>query len=647
MAEVLPDRRRVVIEAVTPLVDRGRFAIKRVVGEKVVVEADVFADGHDLVRCVLLHRPDRQPGWCEVPMRSVGNDRWRAVFTVEETGLHWYTIEGWMDAFETWRRDLALRVEAGQDVSVDLRIGARLVEAARLRAVGSPDANQLSRFRVRVLGHGGADVAVSEDLAEVMARHPDREHSTLHEPELRVVVDRPRARFSSWYEIFPRSTSPEPGSHGTFKDLAAQLPRIADMGFDIVYLPPIHPIGKRFRKGRNNAPQAAKGDVGSPWAIGARDGGHKAIHPQLGTAQDFRELVTGARELGLEIALDIAFQCSPDHPYVRDHPEWFRRRPDRTIQYAENPPKKYQDIYPFDFETPAWRSLWDELLSVFVHWIEQGVQVFRVDNPHTKPFGFWEWVIASVKAEHPDVIFLSEAFTRPKVMYELAKRGFTQSYTYFAWRPTGPELREYLEELTTTEVGEFFRPSLWPNTPDILTVEFQREGRPTFMSRLVLAATLGASYGVYGPAYELCENRPLEPGKEEYLDSEKYQLRHWEIDRPDSLAWLMRALNRARRDNPALQHDHGLRFHDIGNDALLAYTKRSADDGNVVIIIVSLDPVNPQSGWLDLPASVVGNGGDAFGVTDLITGASYWWTGSHHYVRLDPALPAHVLRVNE
>jgi starch synthase (maltosyl-transferring) len=466
------------------------------------------------------------------------------------------------------------------------------------------------------------------------------------------VVDRERARFSSWYEFFPRSTGRD-GRHGTFRDAERRLKYVAGMGFDVVYLPPIHPIGTTFRKGKNNNPEAEPGDVGSPWGIGGEAGGHKDIHPDLGTPEDFRRFVARARELNLEVALDVAFQVSPDHPYVREHPEWFRKRPDGTIQYAENPPKKYQDIYPFDFDNEDWRGLWRELKSVFDHWLGEGIRIFRVDNPHTKPFAFWEWAIGEIKREHPDVIFLAEAFTRPKIMYRLAKLGFTQSYNYFPWRNTGPEIAEYFTELTQTGVRELFRPNLWPNTPDILTERLQVGGRAAFAQRLLLAATLGASYGIYGPAFELLEHRPKERGSEEYLDSEKYELRRWDLDSPDSLRELIALVNRIRRENPALQTDRTLRFHGSDNEHILVYSKtgggtgNSGDPGeNAILVAVNLDPYHTHAAWVTLDLEALGiEPGQGFQVHDLLTGARYLWQGARNFVQLDPQQAAHVFRV--
>ncbi|MBI4498598.1 MAG: alpha-1,4-glucan--maltose-1-phosphate maltosyltransferase [Chloroflexi bacterium] len=643
-------RGRVAIEGVQPEIDGGRFPIKRVVGEQVKVEADGFADGHDILSCVLLYRRQGDAAWTARPMEHLGNDRWRGVFTVAELGCYAYTVKAWIDRFLTWRRDTATKAEAGQDVTVELLVGAALIEEASTRAA-HPDAERLHAWANALRGDGDPDqklrLALSDDVAHLMGAYPDTRLSTTYEKELGVVVDRERARFSTWYELFPRSTAAEAGRHGTFADCAARLPAIAALGVDVLYFPPIHPIGYSHRKGKNNALLAGPDDPGSPWAIGSHEGGHKAVHPQLGTLEDFRRLVARAHDYGIEIALDIAFQCSPDHPYVREHPEWFRWRPDGTVQYAENPPKKYQDIYPFDFDTDQWRSLWEELKSIFLFWIEQGVRIFRVDNPHTKPFRFWEWLITEVKREYPDVIFLAEAFTRPKVMYHLAKLGFTQSYTYFAWRNTTWELTEYFTELTQTAVREYFRPNLWPNTPDILTEYLQVGGRPAFLARLVLAATLGASYGIYGPAFELCENQPREPGSEEYLNSEKYEIKHWASDRPDSLQATIARVNAIRRQNPALQGDGSLRFHPVENEQILCYSKHTADLANLIVVAVSLDPYHTQAGWVELPLEALGlDPHQPYEAHDLLSDTRHLWHGARNYVELSPqTAPAHIFRV--
>ncbi|MBO0690139.1 MAG: alpha-1,4-glucan--maltose-1-phosphate maltosyltransferase [Candidatus Dormibacteraeota bacterium] len=644
MGSVEDGRRRVVIEHVDPEIDGGRFPVKRVVGEIVHVEADVFADGHDHVAGVLLHCPGGGT-WREVPLEPLGNDRWRASFCVEALGRHRYTLEGWIDHFGTWADNLRKRIDAGQDVAVELRIGAELVREAAERA-GPPDRGRLERFAASLEQGDRPAVGLDVELAALVARHPDRTLGTRYDRELEVVVERERARFSAWYELFPRSAAPQPGRHGTFKDVEARLPYVAGMGFDVLYLPPIHPIGRSFRKGRDNALHPQPGDPGSPWAIGAAEGGHTAVHPDLGTLEDFRSLVRAAQRHGLEVALDVAFQSSPDHPFVAEHPDWYRWRPDGTVQYAENPPKKYQDIYPFNFETPSWRTLWQELKGVFEFWIEQGVRIFRVDNPHTKPFAFWEWLIGELRREHPDLIFLSEAFTRPKVMYRLAKLGFTQSYTYFAWRNQAWELREYLTELTRTEVQEYFRPAFWPNTPDILTELVQQGGRPASALRLVLAATLSSSYGIYGPVFELVETAPLEPGKEEYLHSEKYETRYWDLGRAQTLRELITRVNAIRRTHPALQQNRTLRFLNTDNDLLLAYAKTAPDGSDVVVTVVNLDPRYTQSGWVEVPVQPVA-GLPTYQVEDLLNGPTYTWrVGDWNYVELNPATtPAHILAV--
>jgi starch synthase (maltosyl-transferring) len=646
---------RAVIENVTPCVDHGRFAIKRVVGEMVIVEADIFADGHDAVSCALLHRPEHDPDWRRVAMMPLGNDRWRAQFDVQALGCHLYTVCGWVDPLKTWRGDLAKKHAAGDDVAVELRRGEEIIRdiaarAARVAPAAPEDERRLLDWARDLANEDvspAARVALAqrEELLEHAWRYPDPEQLAKLEPPLVVVVDRARARYSTWYEMFPRSAGTRPGAHGTLADCEARLPYIAQMGFDVLYLPPIHPIGTTHRKGPNNTPLRSPSDPGSPWAIGGDAGGHNSVHPELGTLEDFRRLLARARDFGIEVALDIAFQCSPDHPYVREHPEWFLKRPDGTIQYAENPPKKYQDIYPFYFETPARQELWTELAGVVEFWIGEGVRIFRVDNPHTKPFAFWEWLIARVKRRSPEVIFLAEAFTRPKVMYRLAKLGFTQSYTYFAWRNSRWELIEYFRELE--RVSDFFRPNLWPNTPDILTEYLQFGGRGAFIVRLVLAATLGASYGIYGPAFELAEAGAREPGSEEYRDSEKFEIRSWDLDRAASLRDLIARINGIRRESPALQQDRGLAFHRTDNEALIAYSKATVDHSDAILTVVNLDPHHPQSGWLELNLPALGlHATQPFQAHDLLSGARFLWQSARNFVRLDPEQgPAHVLRM--
>jgi len=641
---------RVIIDNVRPEVNGGRFPVKRAAGENVVVTADIFADGHDAVAVRLLYGRAGEEALDEVPMRPLANDRWQAEFPVAEPGSYWYTIRAWIDHFKTWQRDLKKKRDAGRDLAVDLEIGAGLLEEAA--AGRDPDEAAVLRSWAGLLrkpesaGHGAA-FALSPELEKQMAR-PPASRAVVYGKKLPVLVERERAAFSSWYEIFPRSCGASSGGHGTLRECERYLPEVAGMGFDIVYLPPIHPIGKTSRKGKNNSPGAEPGDPGSPWAIGSAAGGHKSVHPDLGAPADFEHFVAEASRLGLEVALDLAFQCSPDHPYVKEHPEWFKWRPDGTIQFAENPPKAYEDIVPFDFETPAWRELWEELRSIVLFWIGKGVRVFRADNPHTKPFAFWDWLIGEVRRDHPDVLFLSEAFTRPKVMYRLAKVGFSQSYTYFTWRNTKREITEYLTELTRTEVREFFRPNFWPNTPDILPEFLQLDGRPAFVIRLALAATLGSNYGIYGPVFELGLNK-AEAGKEEYLDSEKYEVRDWDREGEPRLRALIGRINRIRRENRAFHSVNNLRFYDIDNESLIAYGKTTDDLSNVVLVVVNLDPFHVQSGWVTVPVEDLGIPADQpYLVFDLISQDKYLWQGGRNYVELHPdRLPVHIFRIHK
>jgi len=641
---------RAVIDAVLPAVDGGRFAAKCIAGEAVGIEAHCFTDGHDRLRVVLR--------WCaagageefEAEMKLRANDVWQAEFTPPRAGRYRYTVWAWVDHFESWRHELERRDDAA-DVRMALQVGAALIDEAAARAVGS-DAAILAEWSAQ-LRAAGADaepsahkaLALDAARAAIVARYADR--SLAATAALELVADRKRAGFSSWYEMFPRSAATEPGHHGTFRDVEARLPYLAGMGFDVLYFPPIHPIGRINRKGTNNTLTAGPEDVGSPWAIGAAEGGHKDILPQLGTLEEFRRLLAQARELGIEIALDVAFQCAPDHPYVKAHPQWFKHRPDGSVQYAENPPKKYQDIYPFDFETSDWRALWDELKSIVDFWITQGVKIFRVDNPHTKSFDFWEWLIGAVKRDQPEAIFLAEAFTRPKLMHRLAKLGFSQSYTYFTWRNTKQELTDYFTDLALGPGRRYYRPNVWPNTPDILHETLQSGLRPIFAARLVLAATLSANYGIYGPTYELLESAPREPGSEEYRDSEKYQLRHWSVESSKSLWSLIARVNRIRRENAALQSDSGLHFCPVDNDQLIAYLKMDSKSGNVILTVVNLDPHQAQSGWVDVDVGALKlDAEQPYQVHDLLSEQRYIWRGRYNYVMLDPQrVPAHVFRL--
>ena len=639
-------RERVVIESVQPTIDCGRFAIKRIVGDEVIVEADAFADGHDLVACVLCVRRPGDQVWSESRMAALEHDRFRGTFVVTELGAYVYTVRAHIDQFGSFCRDLARRPLNDPDLKSTWASGASLIAEAASHADGVEA--QALREVVEIL-RGDSAVTVKrgavldEALAQRVWRFSEHRYESACAQELKVIVDPEWARHSAWYEFFPRSLGG--ASHGRLRDAGPMLEYIASMGFDVVYLPPISPIGQSSRKGPNNAPSGNHADVGSPWAIGNTQGGHKAVAVALGTLADFRAFRTQAEGYGLRVALDLAFQCAPDHPYVRDHPQWFRHRPDGTIQYAENPPKKYQDIYPLDFETDDWEALWQELRSVVIFWIDQGVNLFRIDNPHTKAFAFWEWLIADIKAQYPETLFLAEAFTRPLVMHRLAKLGFSYSYTYFTWRNTKRELTEYFTELTQGAGRDYFRPHVWPNTPDILPGYLHHAPRAAFVARLILAATLSANYGIYGPAFELMENVPNEAGSEEYRDSEKYQRRSWAIDRPDSLRDLIARINRIRQENPALHSDRSLQFHRVDNDNLICYSKATKDMRSVVVVIVNLDPYHRQSGWLEWPADRLGAmNGRPVQMHDLLSGAHYLWSGRRHYVELAPeSMPAHIL----
>jgi len=640
-------RERIAIETVSPQVNCGRFPVQRVVGDEMVVQADIFSDGHDEVVALLLYRRQGELKWRETLMRRLDNDRWQGIFLLEQPGLYQYTLMGWVDHFKTWQRDLQKRALAGQEVAVDLQIGIKIIEqaarealeadAARLRLAAATIGQQDNQQQAIALG---LDARLSDLISTCCARGL----ATRFPQELSVWVDRKKALFSSWYELFPRSCAREPGRHGTLKDCIGMLDEIAAMGFDVLYLPPIHPIGSSKRKGKNNATTAGTDDPGSPWAIGSEEGGHKSVHPELGTIEDFCNLVREAERRGMEIALDIAFQCSPDHPYLSEHPEWFLWRPDGTVQYAENPPKKYQDIVPFHFETSDWRALWEELRSVVFFWMDRGVRIFRIDNPHTKPFLFWEWLIAQAKERSSDVIFLAEAFTRQKIMYRLAKLGFTQSYSYFAWRNSKEELTSYLTELTRGEARQFMRPNFWPNTPDILTEYLQYGGRPAFMIRVVLAATLSSNYGIYGPTYELCVSE-AEPGSEEYLHAEKYEMRQWDRDAPGNLKQLITTLNRIRRDHPALQSTCNVEFYQTDSEDVLFFGK--LDGRNSVLVAVNLDPFRVIKAKLRIPLGLFGiDQGQSYLIHELLSEEMSISQGEWNSVSLDPqSAPARVYRI--
>ncbi len=647
-------RQRAVIENIQPAVDGGRFPIKRIAGDRVVVEADGFADGHDVVACALLWRQAGAEHWQSEPMKPLGNDRWRADFGVDQIGRWEYTVRAWVDPFLSWRHDFGRRIEL-EDIRIAAQTGATLIAQAAQRAAAAGEGELLQAWsrEIDAALQAGAPLEAIKRLGmdelrgQIAQRHPDLQQALTHDQRFGVLVERERARFSSWYEFFPRSATGDGQRHGTFADCETWLPYVQQMGFDVLYFPPIHPVGRLRRKGKNNTLTPTDDDHGSPWAVGAAEGGHDAILSELGTLADFQRLLAKAKTHGIELALDIAFQCAPDHPWVSEHPEWFKKRADGSIQYAENPPKKYQDIYPLDFETPQWREMWAALAGVFEYWASQGVRIFRVDNPHTKAFAFWEWAITRVRESYPDAIFLSEAFTRPRVMHRLAKAGFSQSYTYFSWRNTKQELTDYFTQLSQGPGHEYFRPNAWPNTPDILPAALQYGGRPVFMARVALAATLAASYGIYGPAYELLEHQALKEGGEEYHDSEKFQLRAWDRTRADSLAGFISVLNRLRHDNPALQSDTGLRFLQIDNPQLIAYAKATADLSNIVVCIVNLDPHHVQSGWLEIdPAALGMDDQQTYQMHDAISGTYYLWQGPRNFVSLDPQRsPVHVMQL--
>ncbi len=650
--ELPQNYQRVIIEKVSPMVDGGRFPAKAIIGDTIYVEADIYADGHDTLLARLLYRRAADKSWAETPMRQLVNDRWQGSFIANTTGVFLFTITAWVDNFQTWRDDLEKRVDAKQkDLEVQLITGTTLITEAHQRASGS-DVKTMTGWIETLTSSNGTQnkktsLALSCEISALMEKYPDRKSAVTYAQELALMVEREKAGFSTWYEMFPRSTSTEEGKHGTFKDCETRLPYIAEMGFDVLYLPPIHPIGHTDRKGKNNTVTAEPGDPGTPWAIGSEEGGHKSIHPELGNMKDFHHLIAKAGEHGIEIALDIAFQCSPDHPWVKEHPEWFLWRPDGTVQYAENPPKKYQDIYPLNFNNNNWKGLWEELKSIVVYWAEQGVRIFRVDNPHTKPFSFWEWLLSEVKKDFPDTIFLAEAFTRPKVMYRLAELGFTQSYTYFTWRNQNHEITEYLNELTKTGVKDFFRPNFWPNTPDILHEYLQHGGRPAFMARLVLAATLSSNYGIYGPVFELMENRPRESGSEEYWNSEKYEIKNWDIGRSDSLKDFIGRVNHIRRENPSLRSNRNLWFNATDNDQIICYSKHTDDLSNIIFTVVNLDSHNTQAGTVNVPLQALGlDPQQSFQVYDLLSDNLYLWSREWNPVELIPSVcPAHVFRI--
>lgn len=640
---------RAVIENIYPAVEGGKLPIKRVSGERIEVKADIFADGHDIISAQLLHRKKGTTEWTTSEMTLQSNDEWKGFFYTGEEGMYEYAIKAWVDHDLTWLHGFEKKSEAGEKLDVELMIGLKYLR--EIESMVRDEDRHLVDNAIRLFSDTSnfykeaVELATGPVFAHLLENYMLIHNATISHT-LDLVVERKKAAFSAWYEFFPRSAAPEPGKHGTFKDCERIIPRLAELGYDTLYFPPIHPIGVSHRKGKNNSTTAQPGEPGSPWAIGSAEGGHKAIHPELGTIEDFVHLVQHAKNHGIEIAMDLAYQCAPDHPYVKEHPQWFKWRPDGTVQYAENPPKKYQDVLPINFENDDWKNLWKELKSIVEFWIDKGVNIFRVDNPHTKPFVFWEWLMDEMRREHPQVIFLSEAFTRPKIMARLAKVGFQQSYTYFTWRQTAHELRKYVEELTQTELREYFRPNFWPNTPDILPYYLQRTGHSHSAVRFVLAATLSSNYGMYGPVYELLENDPY-PNKEEYHNSEKYEIRHWDWFQDTPMHKLIKKINHIRKENEAFHSTYNITFCETDNDNLLAYLKLTEDKRNIILTVVNMDPAHKQSGWVSLPLHLVdAHEGQEIKLFDLLDEATYRWNRQWNYVELDPRyLPAHIFKI--
>ncbi|GAB2791596.1 alpha-1,4-glucan--maltose-1-phosphate maltosyltransferase [Rhabdobacter roseus] len=642
-------RKRVVISNVSPQIEAGQYPAKGVVEEGIVLSADVFSDGHDVVRASVLIKHESEQQWQELPMEFVINDRWEVYWRPEQPGFYQFQVQGWIDHFTTWKKGLVKKYDAHQDIAVELEIGVALVQEV-LSLANPQDKPLLDQWIEAIKAVEDPAQAMPLVLSDALSRALNlvkQEALTTRSPSVYPLeIERKKAGFSAWYELFPRSAAAEPGKHGTFKDVKKLVPMVAKMGFDTLYFPPIHPIGELKRKGKNNSLTPSPTDPGSPWAIGNRLGGHKAIHPELGTLKDFRDLIKEAKKFNIELAMDIAYQCAPDHPYVKEHPQWFVWRPDGTVQYAENPPKKYEDILPFNFETDDWENLWQELKSVIDYWIEQGIRVFRIDNPHTKAFAFWEWMIREVRKVHPEVLFLAEAFTRPRVMEKLAKIGFNQSYTYFTWRNTKWEFEQYLTELTQTDLQYYFRPNFWPNTPDILPHHLVVGGENAHIMRLILAATMSSNYGLYGPVYEYGVNTP-HPGKEEYTDNEKYEIKHWNWEQYSRTREIITLVNKIRRENPALQATRNIRFTDTDNEQIICYTKTEPATANAVIVAVNLDVHNTQGGHIKVPLHQLGLHPDQpYLVRDMLSGEKYRWRGEYNYVQLNPyEMPAHIFKV--
>ncbi|CAG5068624.1 Alpha-1,4-glucan:maltose-1-phosphate maltosyltransferase 1 [Dyadobacter sp. CECT 9623] len=642
-------RKRVIITNVGPQVEEGRLPARRAIGESIVFSADIFGDGHDSVAASVIYKYESDQFWEQIPMQFIINDRWEARWTPDKIGLYEYRFTGWVDHFTTWKKGLVKKFEAGQDIAVELKIGAEILrEAAGLTSGENASllAGSADSLITATDPQWAVDLAISDDVANTVStiRYTDR--TTVFDHTFELEIERKKAAFSSWYELFPRSASSQPGQHGTFRDVINLLPKVAKMGFDILYFPPIHPIGEMKRKGKNNSLTPSDTDPGSPWAIGNRLGGHKAVHPELGTIEDFVELVENAKKLDIEVAMDIAYQCAPDHPYVKEHPQWFKWRPDGTVQYAENPPKRYEDILPFDFETQDWENMWQELKSVIDFWIEKGVNVFRIDNPHTKAFGFWQWLIGEVRKSHPQVLFLAEAFTRPRVMERLGKIGFNQSYTYFTWRNSKWELEQYMNELTKTDQQYYFRPNFWPNTPDILPHHLVEGGENAHITRLILAATLSSNYGLYGPVYEYGVNTP-HPGKEEYTDNEKYEIKQWDWDRYSRTREIITRINTIRKQNTALQTTWNIEIAETDNDMVMCYLKSDPAQNNALLIVVNLDYFNTQGAHIKVPLHLLGIRYDQpYAVSDVLSGEKYYWQGEYNFVQLNPyEMPAHIFKI--
>jgi starch synthase (maltosyl-transferring) len=645
----MQNQKRVVIDAVKPQINCGEFFIKRIVNEIVNVEAHVLVDGHDVIAASVLFKYENAKKWSEVRMRHVVNDEWKASFTVEKQGFYAYKVEGWVDYALNWQHGIERKIDDNQHVKSELLEGVTCLKPL-LKKVSKKEKEYLDYCIDCFENESKYDEAIKEatshKLHDIFVKYPEK-HLVNESKELQIYVDRKKALFSTWYEFFPRSSSQIEGQHGTFKDCERLLPRIAEMGFDTLYFPPVHPIGEVNRKGKNNTTNAKEGDVGSAWGIGSQYGGHKDIHPQLGTVEDFKALVKKAKDLGIEVAMDYALQAAPDHPWVKEHPDWFKWRPDGTVQYAENPPKKYQDILPIYWESKDYKNLWKECLDILMYWIDCDIKVFRVDNPHTKPYYFWNWIITEVKKQHPDVLFLAEAFTKPKVMQQLAKQGYTQSYTYFTWRNTKQELIEYMTELTQTDQREYMRPNFWPNTPDINPYHLQGANESKYIQRYVLAATLSSNIGIYGPVFEQQLDDAI-PGKEEYYMSEKFEVKHYNWDVQNKLTSVISKVNAIRHQHEALQQTNNIKFCHIENDNLLAYYKWNDSKTDELLIIVSLEQYYAQQGTVQLPLQDLEiHSGQQITVNDLVTGSSYNWHNEWNFIELHPTLPFHIFKINK